>query len=423
MPKESFRNTAQFGGLIRYLREEVLHVTIEAIEKAGGPSASTQSRIENDADVPVSDATIGKYIAAFGEGAQTLRAVAVAHKHISDTGRKERQRKISREAARGVHPGLYLGQFLDTGKPAVAHALVYPAQVESSSPHMAARKSVSELAIVGGLARRKQFYEATVALAARQPELVLIGNQHRQSWPDVLDELRADRKVFGFGDVTEGLPGVAIDPLAGVFTFADAKRRAVPLGVSRQDVRLTAWVILLSNVLGAVQDMSPILAFSALQKSQGKWSIAINSLHHPELSAGIPEWQRAIGAAEPYLMPWVDEYVDATWDIEIDVETDVKFGAKDRTVTWNVTATDASSGIDPWTRDKELWIYDDTAYEKFPAVVRERGGIPAVVVARNMITLLHPGPTYIWCPIGSDDSIVLVREQAEGGQWRPVQMF
>ncbi|WP_131820289.1 hypothetical protein [Mycobacteroides abscessus] len=349
--------------------------------------------------------------------------MAVAHKHITDTGRKERQRKISREAGRRVHPGLYLGQFLDTGEPAVAHALVYPSQVESLSPHRTAGKSVSEMAIVGGLARRKQFYEATITLAARQPELVLIGNQHRQSWPDGLDELRADRKVFGFGDVTERLPGVAIDPLAGVFTFADAKRCAVPLGVRREDVRLTAWVILLSNVLGAVEDMSPILAFSALKEGQSKWLIAVNSLQHPELRAGIPEWQRAIAAAEPYLMPWVDEYVDANWDIEIDVETDVKFGVKESAVTWNVTATDASSGIDPWTRDKELWIYDDTAYEKFPAVVRERGGIPAVVVERNKIALLHRGPAYLWCPIGSDDSIVLVREQAESGQWRPVQMF
>lgn len=423
MPKQGFKNTAQFGALIRQFRDEVLHATIEAIEKAGGPSASTQSRIENGADVPVSDATITKYITAFGAEAQMLRTVAEAHKYISDAGRKERQRKISREAARRVHTGLYLGQFLDTGEPVVANALMYPSQVESLSAHHAPRKLVGEVAIVSRLARRKQFQEAAIVLAARQPELVLIGDKQRRStWPDGLGELSADRKVFGLGDVAEGLPGVAIDPLEGVFTFADAKRRAVPLGVRSEDSRLTAWVILLSNVLGALEDMAPILAFSALKQGYHKWSVAINSLQHPELKAGMPAWQRAIAAAEPYLMPWVDEYVDANWDIEIDVETDVKFGAKERTVTWNVTATDASSGLDPWTRDKELWIYDDEAYEKFPAVVHQRG-IPAVVVERNMIALPYRGPAYLWCPIGSDDSIVLVREQAEGGEWRPVQMF
>ncbi|MBE5502453.1 Uncharacterised protein [Mycobacteroides abscessus subsp. massiliense] len=416
MPKQSFRNTAQFGALIRHLREEVLHVTIEAIEKSRGPSASTQSRIENGADVPVSDATIGKYITAFGPEAQMLRAVAVAHKHINDTGRKERQRKISREAARRDRGALYLGQFLDTGEPVVAGALVYPSKVVSLSPHLAAHNVVGEVAIVGHLARHKQFQKAVIALAARQPALVLVGDQERKrGWPDGLGELHAGKEVFGFGDVSGGLPSVAIDPLAGVFTLADAKRRTAPLGVRSEHSRLAAWVVLLSNVLAVIEDMAPILAFSLLKRSPEKWRIALDSLQQSELEAGIPEWGRAIAAAESYLMPWVDEYVDANWNVEV--------GVKKGTVTWNVTHTDASVGVNPWTRDKELWVYDDKAYESFPAVVYRRG-VPNVVIEQDRIAQSpFKGQTYYWCPIGSDDSVALVREQAEGGQWRPAQMF
>lgn len=412
MPALTFQNTAYFGDLIRFLRDDVLNQARTAVNAHGGPSVSLQNDIETGKDIPITEETLGKYSDAFDMLApgnnfiSLFEALGAGMLHINGIGTAvhTRRHEITDTLATWYKADqIYLGVDIKTGENVSAHALAYPTEGEPNLVRALADRRGSAACIT-----------PLLTLALRHPAITLIPQSQQQVTRAALAAV-ADPTHPG---TVHTNPERNFDPLTGVTSLYQARQRAQALGAD-PDSSATAWIILIANAIGAERRNTPLLSWIRYRSSTSPWVKQISGLSEP-LRAGLPSIENMLSESEKTLAPWARLYGDSLWDVEFTAQTDEQ-------IEWSIR--EVARPPAPVPRPDDIWIYDATATNQCFGHVLHDSGVPNIIFAADQLGIVHSGagfqPEHVlfWCPLGPADDFALVyNKKSSQPRWRAVQL-
>ncbi|SLH41885.1 hypothetical protein [Mycobacteroides abscessus] len=437
MEATSFRNHPRFAYSIKFLRE-ALEMDIAEIDSEGGPARSYVTDIERVDDMPITDATIGKYIAAFKKAKSRtqysandsslesfIRSYATIFKALEDAdGTRERSKFLADErqwdtakqslAGRRIFIGIDLlkedALFCDVltappaksddgqrSLPAALTAFEHPGEAERMLLKIAGDQPALTLIPKAAVAADNALYAASMGWSLRGGD------------------------TFTYGVTGRGWARAVIDPIAAVFNLDGALERAEILGAVGTDVVSLAWAILLANAASARGLRSPIELLDHEIPS-------IDQLG-AEFTGTMPASEQIQLAIEKYLLPWALQHTAATWDVRFEVPSGAEFSADSASqgeqldgVGWKATRTHHPDGRSTTVTGYSVCIYD---HDQFPQLAR-------VLEALNKGAITYtPGrlagdeqraQTWELCMVGPHEAFGVVRA-AGTDEWRPVQLY
>lgn len=415
MPPEGITTPLAFSRLIRQLREKVFTTTLDAIVKAGGPSATTQTEIESERDSTLTDTTVTKYVAAF----QTLRpglihytflpAVLAALKAAANPN-QELEERIDGLANNWENSRtLLIGCHTSSTNMITASELTLP---EDNSP---LRRLITDFDY-----REFLRYAVTIAQRHNAATLVPASQRHHNLLADYIDNgWQADANTRAVGQVSPTITRAAVDPIAGVQSLNEALDRAAALGAAPQDIVPTAWAILIACTKAANEGKQPIKTWYTLANSARRaFDVKIEGTDRfqpaglsdsiTQLADEIPDTSIISAASWRTLRTWYEEYTVSRWTVEV---TDDNKG-------WEVTERCADLyGEGPGRND--LWLYNDTQFPTLPTVLKSRETPNTVLTSTGIRLTVNYAPLPSrWFPIGKGTHYGVV--QNHRGDWEPI---
>lgn len=228
-----------------------------------------------------------------------------------------------------------------------------------------------------------------------------------------------------------------IDPIAGIRTLPQARAAASELRPRRHaDPTPTttdhvAWILLLANMIGARDGISPIEAWEKYRhdKDLGVWVALFDKLD-PSLTTRLPSLLEIIATAKPMLNPWCHESPTDGWDISWTQDAEGN-------PIWDVSPPDDRARIVPAAGDlivtkpgrEELSIIESVLRrQQIPiATIDPAAAVPArdrhlrfCGISLNSVADTAP---YAWAPTGLKNSSYGLLRNEVTKQWRAAQLF
>lgn len=418
---------------MRRLREKFDGLSMRAVQQAGGPSDSLQTRVENgptagDGEVLISEETMRKYATAYielseiagrgggggvgrhrfdvdesfimalgaaGSAAADIESMSVRHWEIADEARKTALNTMVIGA--NLH---YTG-------------MVTAGRLERVPPHM--HRHIAEVEFN---ADPQGFGRTMVTVAYRHPTVSITHTAARlggvggaplhAAWPDL-------------GAVTKQAHG-RLDPIDSLVTgLESARRRAEALNVDAADVEAVGSMIFLINVLSdqlnaenaeGQEHIGPLETWRRYENSK-RWDM-LRELLPEQVAGAMPRTDVMVAATSEVLRPWVLARSMPPFELNYAV-------TPGKPIEWFPTELRSDSELDE--DPGYLWVVDK---EVLPAV---QGLIAntyrfALVLSDTYITTtdtdsVRDSPHY-WCPSGIHDDIVLIYHPLSG--WRATQI-
>ncbi|GLE59013.1 hypothetical protein NJBCHELONAE_43240 [Mycobacteroides chelonae] len=452
-----FPNHHAFADRIKALRTGELSgrtIGAPALEDAGGPSTSHQSRIENRTTMPITREVISQYDTAWAKlapeainaGFVTALAAAygAAHQAQQDptaataiidaalTGNpvpaagddhptQLRAALIADYAARQAPDFIHIGVDVDTDRPVFASSLGNgPRRIALRAADVESRRVAAEFGdfipadYLPRLAAQSsdQFGKLLVRIARRHPAITL-GSESRLT--NAGEDLRELWESAG-GSVHRNVEA-AIDPIAGINTLTQARKRAkilVQRGGNDDELSL-AWMILFANAIAEGAECGALDAYIRYANT-GRWT-ALKSELPDYVRGGLPHVEHLQGVAATYLRPWASARREPQFESSFQ-RKDLSAG-----ITWRHEEVKTSYEIpitagDLWLEDESLEVpLDDVLHTLGTFSLRVTGNTLSVTRRADNIEPVH----YSWYPSGTSDRFALVHNAETG--WRAIQIY
>ncbi|WP_131806652.1 hypothetical protein [Mycobacteroides abscessus] len=226
-----------------------------------------------------------------------------------------------------------------------------------------------------------------------------------------------------------------IDPIAGIRTLPQAVAAASELA-PRQHIQTptttdhVAWILLIANMIGAREGISPIEAWEKYRSdsSLGVWAKLFDQLDS-SLTERLPSLHQILATAKPMLNPWCPDSPTDGWDIGWTQDAEGN-------PIWNVSPPDDRARISPAAGDllvskpgEDLKVVESVLRrQQIPsATVEPAAAIPArdrhlrlCGIRLNSVADTAP---YAWAPTGLKNSSYGLLRNEITKQWRAAQLF
>lgn len=226
-----------------------------------------------------------------------------------------------------------------------------------------------------------------------------------------------------------------IDPIAGIRTLTQAVAAASELAPRRHVKTPTttdhvAWILLIANMIGAREGISPIEAWEKYRSNStlDVWATLFGQLDS-NLTERLPSLSEILATAMPMLNPWCHDSPTDGWDIGWTQDAEGN-------PMWNVRPPDDRARITPQAGD--LLVSKPGEARTLVESVLRRQQIPSATVepaadipARDrhlrfcgirMNSVADTAP-YAWAPTGLKNSSYGLLRNETTKQWRAAQLF
>lgn len=219
-----------------------------------------------------------------------------------------------------------------------------------------------------------------------------------------------------------------LDPIAGIRTLSEAISTVCDLRPNRAEGATVcgaheAWIILLANMIGARDKISPIEAWERYRSELAPWAELYDKLA-PDLIAALPGLAEMLHAAEPMLNPWVDGWAvgwaedaagNPVWDIaELDKEIRISPAPGDLLVCG---PHDNRLQIESVLRRRQIPTVSVLAAAAVPGCDRDLRFCGIQLIGRADTT------PYSWAPTSTGISPYGLLRNEVTKQWRAAQMY
>lgn len=431
---------AELSKWLKFVREQVVGASQLAMAKVvEGPSQPQVSRAESDPEFPLTQDLLRQLGAAFhqlapdkfSKEAPSLVVAKAAAYAFTAPPADDRERQSALWKARTTAPAtrMVLGVDLLTDELVTGTSLrlAQPVEVTRGDPAFT-DMYVAEVAAHADT----EFDEHVCAIAAWFQGVTMVEGTapNLTAMIDYWNRRAASHNVAVsvHGDITRRL-----DPIAGIRSLSQAVSTVHELRL-KQDGGVTAvsdhaaWILLLANMIGARDKISPIEAWEQYRVQLGEWTELYDKLD-PALIKELPSIGEMLDAARPLLTPWANDSPTDGWAIGW---TEDAAGNP----VWEITAPDSRGRISPARGDLLVYGPNDNLspirsvlrrLEIPTASVTPAAAVPGLDRTRRFcgIRLTSSADTtpYAWAPTGIENSSYGLLRNELTKQWHIAQLY